>query len=194
MPQARALACSSLISGSGRRPESAVGLPEKSSARLTDKAPGIFGRSSGAAPASSKTSSRTTDVFASRSRVSSSTVISVLARASFTGTALRRHGRAVEDAAAAAVILDALMLHDAVVPDRQSAARPAVAGGGFRRFDHVEQDAENILTHDPADAFDVICVGLVDRDPFAAGRRMHANQRRFEGRHAQARILRFLRI
>ena len=72
-----------------RRPADAVGLPEKSVARCTDSAPGIFGRSSGAAPRSSITSSNTTGCRPSSSRISSSTVISVFARGSSTadGTA-----------------------------------------------------------------------------------------------------------
>ena len=107
---------------------------------------------------------------------------------------LRGHGRAIEDAAAAAVILDALVLNDAIVPDRERAAGPGIADGRLRRLDHVEQDAEDILAHDPADALDIGDVGFVDRDPFAAGHRMRAHERHLEGRHAHPRVGRFLRI
>src|SRR4029077_19505723 len=195
MPQARAFACKSLTSGKGRLPAAGVGLPEKSVARWTDKAPSIFGLSAGAPPSSSMTSSRTTASRASSSRASSSTVISVLERASFTADApLRSHCRAIQNTATAAVILDALMLNDAIVPDRKRPAGPGVSGRRLRRFDHVEQNAENILAHDPADTLDVGHEVFVDRDPFPSGRGVSADQRHLERRHALPCLRRFLGV
>src|ERR1043166_9817997 len=49
---------------------------------------------------------------------------------------LRRHGAAIEDAAAAAVVLDALVLDHAVIPDRERALGPRVTAGGRPRLLH----------------------------------------------------------
>src|ERR1700692_1953632 len=115
------------------------------------------------------TSSSTTAIWASSSRASSSAVISVFERTSFTSEVpLRSHRRAIQNAATAAVIFDALMLNDAIVPDRQCPAGPSVPSGRFRRLDHVKQNAKNILAHDPAHALDIARVGFVHRDPLPA--------------------------
>src|ERR1700692_4401464 len=107
------------------------------------------------------TSSSTTAIWASSSRASSSAVISVFERTSFTSEVpLRSHRRAIQNAATAAVIFDALMLNDAIVPDRECPAGPGVSGCRLRRPDHVEQDAEDILGHDPAEPPDVGHVGF----------------------------------
>ena len=53
---------------------------------------------------------------------------------------------------------------------------------------HVEQNAQDILAVDAADALDIADIGLVRRDPFAARDRMRADQRHLEGGHAQARL------
>src|SRR5215208_921643 len=116
-------------------------------------------------------------------------------RASLTSDdSLRSHGSAIQNTATIAVILDAFMLNHAIIPDRERAAGPCVSGGRLWRLDHVKQNAKNILTHDPADAFDVAHVGFVHRDPLPTRRRMNADKGHLERRHAHPCVSRFLRI
>src|SRR5215204_3056005 len=116
-------------------------------------------------------------------------------RASLTSDdSLRSHGSAIQNTAAIAVILDALMLNDAIIPDRECAPGPGIAGGRLRRLDHVEQNPKNILAHDSADALDIAHVRFIHRDPLPTGHRMNADERHLEGRHAHPCVGRFLGI